>query len=132
MEMVLKMDAGDILGVAKTPISEEITFGELEEILWKLSGPALEKVLKEIERDEVVKIPQDPEKVTFSKKILPEDRIIDWKKSANEIHNQIRALSPRPGAYCMVDVGGEMKRLTISSPSTGASFPLNLMMPKMP
>lgn len=122
MEMVLKMDAGDILGVARAPVPEDITFGELEEILWKLSNPVLEKVLAEIEGDKVVKIPQDPEKVTFSKKVLPEDRIIDWKKSAGEIHNQIRAFSPRPGAYCMVEIGGEKKRLTIRKAQKVAGF----------
>lgn len=113
MEMVLKMDAGDILEVVKTPIPEEMTFGELEEILWELSGPALLKVLEKIALGAIEKISQDPNKVTFAKKISVESRIIDWKKNATDLHDQIRALSPKPGAFCFVEMGGETKRLVI-------------------
>jgi methionyl-tRNA formyltransferase len=113
MEMVLEMDAGDILEVEKISVPESMTFGELEEKLIALSGPALIRVLEKIEKGTVQKIPQDPSQVTFSKKITAEDRIIDWKRSSKEIHNQIRALSPRPGAYTFVDIGGEKKRLVI-------------------
>ncbi|MDN3507137.1 MAG: methionyl-tRNA formyltransferase [Simkaniaceae bacterium] len=113
MEMVLAMDAGDILEVVKIPLPENITFGELEKILYDLSGPALVRVLEKITLNAVKKIPQDPEQVTFSKKIVAEDRVIDWIKSAKELHNQIRALSPRPGAYCFVEMGGVSKRLVI-------------------
>ena len=39
--------------------------------------------------------------------------MIDWNKSASQIHNQIRALAPHPGAYCKVLVRGEEKKLKI-------------------
>jgi len=113
MEMVLKMDAGDILDVVKTHVSEDMTFGELEEILWDLSGPVLVKVLEKIELGTIQKVPQDHTQVTFAKKILPEDRLIDWKKGAVALYDQIRALSPKPGAFCFVEVEGETKRLVI-------------------
>jgi len=113
MEMVLKMDAGDILETVKIPIGEEMTFGELEEKLCEISGPALLSVLKKIEKNTLQKIPQDREQATFAPKITWEDRIIHWEREADELHNQIRALSPNPGAFCYVDVGEERKKLLI-------------------
>lgn len=113
MEMVLEMDAGDILEVVKIPVPENMTFGELEKKLYELSGPALIRVLEKIALGQVKKISQDSSQVTFSKKITSQDRVIDWEKRVDELHNQIRALSPRPGAYCFVEIGGTLKRLVI-------------------
>lgn len=113
MEMVLAMDAGDVLELVKTSVPENMTFEELEEILWKLAGPALTRVVKKIETNTLIKIPQNQSDATFCKKITPEDRFIDWKKDAVQLHNQIRAFSPRPGAYCFIEEEGHLKRLGI-------------------
>lgn len=113
IEMVLKMDAGDILGIEKIEIGEEANFAELSDYLCQISGPLVEKVLKEIEDGTVQKIPQNHSEATFAQKITFEDRIIHWEKSAEEVHNQIRALSPDPGAICTVEVKGQKKSLSI-------------------
>jgi methionyl-tRNA formyltransferase len=105
MEMVLEMDAGDMLHVAKTPIAEDMTFDELEEKLCHLSVPALLKVLEKIELGTLIKTPQDASQATFAPKITSEDRVLDWSKRAEEIHNQVRALSPFPGAFAFVEEG---------------------------
>ena len=113
MEMVLKMDAGAMLEIVETPIDEDTTFGDLEEKLCKLSGPALMKVLEKISFGTLEKIPQNHEAATSAPKITLEDRVIHWDQSAEKIHNQIRGLSPFPGAFCFVEVQGETKRLGI-------------------
>lgn len=113
MEMVLQMDAGDILAVAKTPISEDMTAGELEEKLCTLACPLLIDTIEKIEKGAVQKKPQNHAEATFAPKITPEDRPIDWKKSATEIHNQIRAISPQPGACCQVKIGEDIRQLII-------------------
>lgn len=113
IEMVLAMDAGDMLEIVKTPISPEMTFGELEKKLCELAGPALLKVIGDFKKGSVKRIPQDPALVTLAPKITPSEEQIDWKKGAAQIHNQIRALSPRPGAWCFVQSGTEKKRLKI-------------------
>lgn len=121
MEMVLKMDAGAMYQVVKTPIPEEMAFGELEEKLCEISGPALLEVLKKIETDTAEKTSQNESEVTFASKITFEDRVIDWSKSAHEIHNQIRGLSPFPGAFCLVEVGGQEKRLLVKKAQVAPS-----------
>ena len=113
MDMVLKMDAGAMYKVVEAPILENTTFGELEEKLCQLAGPALVEVLKKIDEGKAEKIEQDETQVTFAPKITQEDRLIDWGKDSQTLHNQIRGLSPVPGAYSVVDVGGEKKRLQI-------------------
>lgn len=113
MEMVRKMDAGDILEAVKIPISEEMTAGELEGQMQDVAGSALLSVLEKFDKGQGKKIPQNEKNVTYAPKILIEDRLIKWEKSATEIHNQIRALSPRPGAYCQVKIQGETRRLII-------------------
>lgn len=117
MEMVLQMDAGDMLDVAKIPVPDEMTFGELEEALCNLSGPLLLSVLQRAQQGTITKTPQNHAEATFAPKITAEDRIIDWKKSAKVIHDQIRSLSPFPGAYALVNVGEAQKKLLIKRSS---------------
>jgi methionyl-tRNA formyltransferase len=41
--------------------------------------------------------PQDGE-ATYAEKIGPEDRLLDWSRPPEELHDRIRALSPHIGA----------------------------------
>lgn len=113
MKMVLKLDAGDMLDVAKVAIPIEMNHGELEHALAMDSKEPLLRVLSKLENGTLHATPQDASKATFAPKITPEDAIIDWNRSAFDIHNQIRALSPLPGAWAMVEIGGETKKLKI-------------------
>jgi methionyl-tRNA formyltransferase len=47
--------------------------------------------------------PQDEEGVTYAEKIGPADRELDWSRSAEQLHDRIRALSPHIGARGVVD-----------------------------
>lgn len=113
IEMALQMDAGPILGIESIEIGEEINFEELREKLCALSCPLLQNVLEKIESGTVQKIIQKHDEATFAPKITFDDRVIDWKKSADEVHNQIRALSPDPGALCSVEIKGQKKWLSV-------------------
>jgi methionyl-tRNA formyltransferase len=109
MEMVPQMDAGDVYAVAKTPISNSLTFGELDQALSDLAGPLLLQVLQRA----APKTPQNHALATFAPKLTAAEEVIDWSRPATQIHNQIRALSPFPGAWCWVDIQGQKKRLKI-------------------
>jgi methionyl-tRNA formyltransferase len=113
MEMALQLDAGDILAMASTPVPQDMTAGELTEALADLACPLLQQTLSSIEKGTTTITAQDPTQVTFAPKITAADRTLDWNRSAEQLHNQIRALSPEPGAYCIVQIGDEQKRLTI-------------------
>lgn len=113
IEMGVEMDAGDILGVVKTPIPESMNFGELDLTLSECGAPLLENVIRNIETCLAHKQSQDVSQVTFAPKLTAAEEEISWSKSATQLHNLIRALSPAPGAWCWVDIGGEKKRLKI-------------------
>ena len=115
MHMVKKMDAGDMIKKVVVPISNEMTFGELEEALCEVGKKALLDVIEEFVKGEPSRTPQDMAQVTFAPKIELEDCEVDWKRSAQELHNLIRGVNPYPGAWCYVLIRGEKKRLKINT-----------------
>jgi methionyl-tRNA formyltransferase len=112
-KMVRQLDAGDVIAVAKTLISEEMTSGELQEKLCELSKPLLLSVIHSYKNGIPPAEPQDPSLVTHAAKIEPEEVEIDWTKPAERLHNLVRGFSPRPGAWCWIQSGPERKRLKI-------------------
>lgn len=115
MHMVRTMDAGDIIKTIKVPIGANDTFGEVEQNLCKKGSPLLLEAIHDLERGKSTRIPQDESQITFAPKIELEDCAIDWKRSAEEIHNLVRGVNPYPGAWCHVNVKGEIVRLKIKS-----------------
>lgn len=113
MKMVLEMDAGDILASEKIPLNLDINYQELQEQLAALSSPLLLKVLDQIVEGTLHPTPQDHSRATFAPKITAIDTEIRFDRTAFEIHNQIRALSPHPGAWCWVELAGQKKKLKI-------------------
>jgi methionyl-tRNA formyltransferase len=112
-KMVKELDAGNVIASSKIEVPEETTFGELYQALCDLSKPLLLSVLREYAGGVPSATVQDSSQVTFAPKILPEETLIHWEKGARDLHNQIRALSPRPGAWCWVELNGEKKRLKV-------------------
>ncbi len=117
IEMVLEMDAGNIIETAETSVPEEMNLGELQEKLFSLAAPLLLKIILNLSSGPLTTYVQDPAKVTFAPKITAAEEIIDWTRPAKQIHNQIRALSPLPGAWCQIKIGNEIKRLKIKKSS---------------
>ena len=113
MHMVKKMDAGDIIEMAKVPIGPKTTFGELENTLCEVGAPLLLRVIQAFEQGSVPQHPQDHSLATFAPKIELEECQIHWHKSAEEIDRLIRGVNPYPAAWCWVKVKEEKKRLKI-------------------
>lgn len=112
-KMVRELDAGDVICKEKIAIPEEMTYGELEQALCDLSKPLLLTVLYTYGRGIPPAVPQDPAQVTFAPKIAMEETEVKWEKDVRDLHNQIRAFNPRPGAWCWIEWKGEKKRLKI-------------------
>ena len=60
------------------------------------------KRIDKINNNIIKAIPQSASGITYAKKIYKVDEVIDWDKDANDVLNQIRALSKRPGAKCRI------------------------------
>ena len=97
--MVREMDAGDVIDVAKTPIGENETAGELLDRLAVLGAELLSKTLARAKcGDKCCGCAQDPDCVTFAPMLDKTMCPIDWKKPAQQVHNQVRGLHPWPVA----------------------------------
>ena len=94
--MVREMDAGDIIDVAKTPIGENETAGELLDRLAVLGADLLSSVLKKFENGRPEGIPQNEDAVSFAPMLDKTMCPIDWNKTAQQVHDQVRGLHPWP------------------------------------
>jgi len=113
IEMALKMDAGDLLAQEKVSIPSDMDCEQLEKVLIPLGAETLLKVIKNYSYHNKHKTPQDSTLATYVQKIDATMAEIDWSQSAETIHNQIRAFSPKPGAWCTAIVNGKPKRLKV-------------------
>ena len=98
MYLCREMDAGDMIDVAKTPIGPDETAGQLLDRLAVLGADLLSKTLSNVERGEVEATPQDASEATYAPMLDKSMCAIDWTKTAQQIHNQVRGLHPWPVA----------------------------------
>jgi len=96
--MVRQMDAGDVVGVAKTPIGPDETAGELLERLAVLGGELLSDTLTKYKQNALQPVPQDESKVTMAPMLDKSMCPINFEKTAQQVHNQVRGLNPWPVA----------------------------------
>lgn len=99
MYLVREMDAGDIIDVSKTPIGENETAGELLDRLAVLGAGLLSRTLSRFAAGEAIaRIPQDESQVSYAPMLDKSMCPIDWRKTARQIHDQVRGLHPWPVA----------------------------------
>lgn len=113
IDVASKMDAGVIFACEKFKIDPNENFTSLQAKALRITKPLLGQVInKKIEKT-CTGIVQDEAKVTFCKKIDIDDEKVDWTFNLLEIHNKIRALSEKPGAWCYIEIGQDVKRVKI-------------------
>lgn len=105
MDMVAELDAGDIIAQVSTPISFNETVEIVHDRLALLGGELLAKTVLEIQNGTAVRTAQDPDKVTFAPMLSRDLCPLDFQKSALELHNQIRGLTPWPATQ--MELAGE-------------------------
>lgn len=93
-----RVDTGDLLLQKEVPILPSDNAGVLHDKLAETGATLILETINAIEQKKVSARPQEGE-ATPAPKIFAEHMKIDWQKSAGEIVNQIRAFSPRPGAF---------------------------------
>ena len=100
MLMDAGMDTGDILLTAKTPILKK-NAGELADELAVTGAELLIKTLNEFES--ITPIKQDNNKATKAPMMNKEMGLINWSQDASQIERMIRAFTPWPASYSMLD-----------------------------
>ncbi len=104
-----KVDTGEIILQEKIDIGPDETFGSLHDRMAEKGGELLIRTLDLIESGKAALMKQDDSQASSAPKINSELGRISWTKSAREIHNLVRGLSPRPAAFTYL----ERKRITL-------------------
>ena len=119
--MALKMDAGDVIDAAKTPIDPDETAGELLDRLAVLGADLLSKTLSRFAAGEVTATAQDEAAVTYAPMLEKTMCPIDWTKTARQVHDHVRGLHPWPVAT--TELGGKWFKIHSTAIVEGAGKP---------
>ncbi|MEG2395812.1 MAG: methionyl-tRNA formyltransferase [Oscillospiraceae bacterium] len=103
MQMNEGIDTGDMLLKAEIPIDINMTAGELHDALSKIGADVMQDTIKAIIENRLNPIKQNDNISTYSPMLSKELCPIDFNKSALEIHNKVRGLSPWPVATAILD-----------------------------
>jgi methionyl-tRNA formyltransferase len=117
MNMDVGLDTGDMLVKMTTQIGPFETAGELHDRLALLGRAAIEETLRRLCDGSLTPQPQDDSLSCYAPMLKKEDGRIDWSRSAQEIHNQVRGLDPWPGAYTTLT--GEVLKIAATVPEDG-------------
>lgn len=108
MYMDKKMDNGDIISTSETEILDSDNLESLHDRLSIMGRDLLLETMPSIINGINKRIKQNEDEVTYAYNIKREEEHIDLSKTRREVFNQIRGLSPAPGANLLVD-GEEFK-----------------------
>ena len=109
MKMDIGMDTGAMLAKTTVPIGENMTMGELHDVLKTAGARLLLTVIEGLARETITAVPQNNEEATYASLLDREIEKIDWTRSAQEIHNKVRGLNPWPGTYTLLPDGKTLK-----------------------
>ncbi len=94
-----RLDAGDIVVQERLPIPGHFTAEDLYEAVRPLGAGLLLKAIDELGAGTARPRPQIEAEAGYCGKIDHELAHIDWAADAAKIHNLVRGLNPRPGAW---------------------------------
>lgn len=103
MQMNEGMDTGDILLPATIEMAHDETAGTLFEKLAQLGAETLITALTRLQQNDLPPHRQNDDDATKAPPLKKEMGLIDWRKSAIDLHCLIRGLDPWPSAYTFLD-----------------------------
>jgi methionyl-tRNA formyltransferase len=102
------MDEGPVLACEEVTVSDLDTLGSLGERLARVGARLLVRTLSAYASGALEARSQDHERATYAPKVSTEEAHLDWRRSAEEIRNLVRACNPEPGAWTTL-LGRRMK-----------------------
>lgn len=98
-----EVDTGSIILQREMDIGPDETAGEVHDRMMILGAEAVLETIRLIDSGNVLTWPQDDAMATPAPKLFREDARIAWDRPSTRVHNQIRGLSPVPGAWSVLD-----------------------------
>ncbi|MEL6946518.1 MAG: methionyl-tRNA formyltransferase, partial [Pseudomonadota bacterium] len=120
--MIMRMDAGLDTGpvalTETTPIMPRTTAGALHDTLSQMCAKLMVEALARLEAGTLSFTPQPDVGITYAHKIDKAEARIDWGQGAKVVQRTIQGLSPAPGAWCELPLGGKPQRTKILDAET--------------
>jgi len=121
MKLRPRLDAGEILCLGAdrtsaqraTPVGDDETSGELTARLAEIGGELLADALRGFADRSVTYETQDEARATYAPKLEKSDGRIDWRRPAEDIARQVRAMTPWPGAFTTLRAGTHVPQRVI-------------------
>lgn len=128
MQMDEGLDTGDMLKTVRRPVPEEMTSGELYELLAQDGARVLSDTLRALEAGTLTRTPQPPSGDSYAPMLDKSLSPLDFTKPAPQLHNQVRGLNPWPSATCQLD-GKTLKihRSRVAAPLDAVASPGTVM-----
>ncbi|MBP2563746.1 methionyl-tRNA formyltransferase [Agrobacterium tumefaciens] len=113
MKMEKGLDTGPVALTAKVAIGDNMTAGELHDSLMLTGARLMRQAMEKLEADDLPLVTQAEEGVLYAAKIDKGETRVDFSRSSQDVHNHIRGLSPFPGAWLEMDIGGKTERVKV-------------------
>ncbi len=99
MYVTRKMDCGPVIMQQEIEIEDKDTALSLQDKLSLCAPELLSRAIEAIDSRDYRLIEQDEGQAVYAPKLTKETGLIDWEAAAADIHNQIRGVTPWPGAF---------------------------------
>jgi methionyl-tRNA formyltransferase len=96
MYMAKGLDTGDMIMKSQVDIPLHMTGGQLHDLLSEKGKYLILRTLKAIEKNEITREVQNDDLSSYAPLLDKEVSIIDWSKTALEVHNLVRGFNPWP------------------------------------
>ena len=113
MRMEEGLDTGPIAMTERLKIGGDDTAGDVQARLSVLGAGLMVKALDALERGTLTTTPQPTAGVTYARKIEKSEARINWLRLDARVRSQINGLSPSPGAWTEIPIGGRAERVKI-------------------
>lgn len=117
MRMEASLDTGPVYAMRAIPVGAH-TAATLHDALAELGAQTLLEVLEQFRIAVPEPVIQDESKATHAPKLTKADGAIDWSRAAQTIDNQVRAVTPWPGARCVLPDDGPVPRAVLLLPGS--------------
>lgn len=115
MRMETGLDTGPMLLKRSISIGPDETAGSVHDRLAELGGQLALEALTLFEHGPVTPEPQVGSQATYAAKLTKDDTLIRWDQTVLEVHNRIRAMSPKPGAFFTMSIPGGNRHIRLQT-----------------
>lgn len=121
MKMEKGLDTGPVALTSLVTIGPDMTAGELHDKLMVRGAALMREAMDKLEADDLPLTPQREKGALYAAKIAKGETHIDFSKTAQEVHDHIRGLSPFPGAWFELDLAGKRERVKVLASTVEAA-----------